>query len=105
MLIYLTHVYSRLVHTPPIYLNATSKSEQTVDENGKNEANKSFILHRRHLPLTKTIEINKLYPHHNAFNNCTPVVEELLVKLNPPNESLQSFIIEHHSNKAPPISC
>jgi hypothetical protein len=102
MLVYLTHVYSRLVHTPPIYVTAFPRSSQTIDENEKNGAKESFILHRRHIPLTKKIEIGKLYPHLNAFVSCKPIVEELFIKIDYPHQSLKSLLIEYCSNKAPP---
>jgi len=105
MLVYLTHVYSRLVHTPPIYVTTSAKSEQTVDEKEKNAANKSFILHRRHLPLSKNIEVSKLYPHFSSIIIGKPSVEASLIKINSPIASLASFLKEHRSNKAPPVTC
>lgn len=60
--IYLAHVYSRLVHTPPIYLYVSSKSAKSEIECNSDKKLKSFILHRRHLPLIKKIEVGKLYP-------------------------------------------
>lgn len=60
-LIYVTHVYSRLVHTPPIYIVTSGSTDCSIDETS-NKHSKSFILHRRHLPLIKKIEIGKLYP-------------------------------------------
>jgi hypothetical protein len=105
MLVYLTHVYSRLVHTPPIYVTTSSKSENTVDENEKNAAKKSFVLHRRHLPLTKKIEVSKLYPHLITFISPTSTLEGYLIALNSANEFLGLLLFKHRSNKAPPFIC
>lgn len=105
MLIYLTHVYSRLVHTPPIYLSASSNSEKYIQENCKKSVSNSFILHRRHLPLVKKIEIGKLYPHLNAYICLTSIIKVYLIPINSTKKSLRSPFFENESNKAPPYTC
>lgn len=104
MLIYLTHVYSRLVHTPPLYVIASSNVEKTVGENEQNSAPKSFILHRRHLPLTKKIEIGKLYPHLNASLTFTTLVKVNLIHTISTDYPIRFPFIGLKSNKAPPFS-
>jgi len=60
-LIYITHVYSRLIHTPPIFLKISFGTSEQISEINSSKSQNSFILHRRHLPLVKKIELSKLF--------------------------------------------
>ncbi|MDP2038065.1 MAG: hypothetical protein Q8L04_11830 [Ignavibacteria bacterium] len=60
-LVYITHVYSRLIHTPPIFLKFSFGTSQQISETNSSKSQNSFILNRRHLPLVKKIELGKLF--------------------------------------------
>lgn len=101
-LIYVTHVYSRLVHTPPIYIHVALGSTACSIDEASNKHTKSFILHRRHLPLLKKIEIGKLYPvllieqfSNSYLSNSLSHFYSTEINYNPSNSVT-------FSNKAPP---
>lgn len=104
-LIYATHCYSRLVHTPPIYITvSTGISSKSVIQNNLGQK-KSFILHRRHLPLTKKLEIGKLYPTLNYSNSNTSIYQNS-VSLHYHLDILYSLSFSNLlNNKAPPFYC
>lgn len=60
-LVYLGNCYNRLIYTPPVYLHTALGVTQDDQITKFTQTAKSFIPHRRHLPLTKKIEIGKLY--------------------------------------------
>jgi len=102
-LIYVTHVYSRLVHTPPIYLPLSAGSSKCTLDNNFGKYSSSFILHRRHLPLIKKVEVGKLYPtllqeNISLLYSNKPIVVCIfsLVHFN-------LFDLNSFHNKAPPL--
>ena len=102
-LIYIAHVYSRLVHTPPIYIHAALGSTRKTIEINSEKKHVSFILHRRHLPLVKKIELGKLYPsllQEKSFliYSQKPIVVSFFSLIHTDSSDLTSF-----PNKAPPI--
>ncbi len=102
-LIYVTHVYSRLVHTPPIYLPLSAGSSKCTLDNNSGKYSSSFILHRRHLPLIKKVEVGKLYPsllHEKLYlvYSQKPIIISSLSLLIINSSYLHSF-----PNKAPPL--
>lgn len=102
-LIYLTHVYNRLLFTPPIFIYVSFNQDADKIEHCDGKNSSSFILARRHLPSTKQVESNKLYP--------------VVIKSKSPNIfdytkftfhsvsfiSCKKAKFKSHTNKAPPV--
>jgi hypothetical protein len=106
VLIYLTNVYDRLVGIVPDYLIVSLGINQVVVLGSDSTSpHKSLIEHRRHLPLTKKLEIgnNSLVVNHDFSGNALyRKCKSLFCSV---NEYLNSPLKDHPSNKAPPFAC
>ncbi len=101
-IIYITHVYSRLIHTPPIFLKISFNTFPQISETNFSKSQNSFILPRRHLPLVKKIELGKLFPllfqdsfSHGKLDGNDVYEFPLII-------NYKSSILFTLSNKAPP---
>jgi hypothetical protein len=103
-LIYITHTYSRLVHTPPIYVIVSCGESQKLYDNFGKKSKNAFILHLRHLPLTKKLVSEKLHPFVNPEHNYLESTRKSVYQFHELYKYYNSPLSNNLHNKAPPIS-
>ena len=58
---YLSITYSRLFYTLPYHITFSGIEKVSAGKNNVNGVS-NFVISRRHLPLTKKLEVSKIYP-------------------------------------------
>jgi hypothetical protein len=90
------------VPTSPFYSLNSSKIDVS-DFCKKNKSTKKTIVHhRRHLPLTKKIEIERSHPIITADYSIAPIIEEYYTHHKIFNNYLKFPLKDILKNKAPP---
>jgi hypothetical protein len=93
------------MQTFPFYSLNSSKIDVS-DFCKKNKSTpKTVVHHRRHLPLTKKIEIERYHPIVSAKHSIAPTIEVLTIHLEIFNNYSKSPRKDILKNKAPPIYC
>lgn len=103
--IYFTHAYGRMVHLSSVHLRINANVTQKASEETNSGSKKLLIHNRSHLPLTKKLEIEKLYAALSSKHNSTTAIEESVILILVSNGFRNSPFIDSPSNKAPPFFC
>jgi len=105
ILLYLTNAYGSLVYSAASGFSFQRGIDQESVIKSKNPSNhKSHIFNRRHLPLTKKLEIGKHFPLLNEDFNCKRLYDEPFTLLLSADRNCDSLVRDFPCNKAPPYS-